>query len=267
MDWLSVYQFVVQKYPLDNRTGIVSSAIVKHYFPEYNSLLQKLGVKNAKSMCEIVEGKKLMNYDAGIRTTMTANTFFDYCKIAYCTLSDDNNKLSGKELYEQYADGRDDGLLDINPDSEKEFADWIDDKHPKKSKGGHPWEIRRGGNTSNIQLTIRRPNYRDKTSFSIEIYPTGNSRLAETIKMFLAIYEAGLPITISKYDFIREQLLGFDNFAIMPQYQSLHRATQSFSEEKKVSNVLYLSNLKEHLSKIRPLISWEELPILKPKLA
>jgi len=32
----------------------------------------------------------------------------------------------------------------------EEFADWIDGKHSQKTVGGHPWEIKRGGNTTHI---------------------------------------------------------------------------------------------------------------------
>ncbi len=60
-------------------------------------------------------------------------------------------------MYARYADGRHDGLLDINPASEQEFADWIDGTHPERGMGGHPWEIKRGGNTTHIDLIVSRP--------------------------------------------------------------------------------------------------------------
>jgi hypothetical protein len=41
-------------------------------------------------------------------------------------------------MYERYADGRHEGLLDIDGDSAQAFADWIDGTHPKRGCGGHP---------------------------------------------------------------------------------------------------------------------------------
>jgi hypothetical protein len=46
-------------------------------------------------------------------------------------------------MYRLYADGRHEGLLDIDEDAKQEFSDWIDGKHPKRTSGGHPWEIKR----------------------------------------------------------------------------------------------------------------------------
>ena len=131
---------------------------------------------------------------------MTANDFFEYCKIAYIAgqVKGDHvdTQLSGRQMYERYADGRDDGLLEISGDSSDEFATWIDGTHPKKRIGGHPWEIKRGGNTTHIDLYVSRPRYGQKEGFVVTLCGRSFNRLKETICMFLAIYEAGLPITI-----------------------------------------------------------------------
>jgi hypothetical protein len=93
---------------------------------------------------------------------MTAHDFFEYCRIAYISAQrkDDllDDSLSGREMYKRYADGRDEGLLEIDENSPQEFADWLDGKHPAKSIGGHPWEIKRGGNTTHIDLFVSRPS-------------------------------------------------------------------------------------------------------------
>jgi len=38
-------------------------------------------------------------------------------------------------MYAHFADGRHEGLLEIDPDSAEKFADWIDGKHPKRAIG------------------------------------------------------------------------------------------------------------------------------------
>ncbi len=46
-------------------------------------------------------------------------------------------------------------VLEIDPDSPKEFMDWLDGKIPYDKHGGdHPWEIKRGGNTTHIDLYV-----------------------------------------------------------------------------------------------------------------
>lgn len=71
---------------------------------------------------------------------MTATDYFHYCKIAYIAgkRQDESvdESLSGREMYARYADGRHEGLLDIDPDSAQEFADWIDSKHLLKKSAG-----------------------------------------------------------------------------------------------------------------------------------
>ena len=94
---------------------------------------------------------------------MTSNEFFEYCRVAYLAGQREDDhvdaNLSGREMYERYADGTDEGLLQIDGDSKEEFAAWIDGKHPKKTSGSHPWEIKRGGNTTHIDLSVSRPKY------------------------------------------------------------------------------------------------------------
>ena len=129
--------------------------------------------------------------------SLTANEYFNYCKIAYIAAKQEDEHvdetLSGKELYRIFADGRDDGLLEIDGDSQQEFADWIDGKHPKKGMGGHPWEIKRGGNTTHITLAVYRPPYSQRNRFIIELCGEAWTRFAETLKMLYAIHEAVCP--------------------------------------------------------------------------
>ncbi|MBF5059719.1 hypothetical protein [Candidatus Neptunochlamydia vexilliferae] len=58
---------------------------------------------------------------------MTVNDYFEYCKIAYLAgkrKGDHIDKtMTGREMYQRYADGHDEDLLEINPDSKSDFAD------------------------------------------------------------------------------------------------------------------------------------------------
>lgn len=144
--------------------------------------------------------------------TMTAADYFKYCRIACIAGKRDdetvNASLSGREMYGIYADGRHEGLLEIDPDSEQEFADWIDGTHPRRTVGGHPWEIKRGGNTTHIDLSVSRPSPYRKEGFKVELRAESTGRLAETPRIFLAIHEAGLPISIAHPEAVRKRLLG-----------------------------------------------------------
>jgi hypothetical protein len=82
--------------------------------------------------------------------------------------------------------------------------------------------------------------------------------------MFLAIHDAGLPITINNPEGIRKRLLAEDNIGIVPSFHSLHRANQHFREEDSVFDVLYFDDFGKYKTRIKPFITWEPLPILRP---
>lgn len=265
-DWVKANKQIWLSYPLNRRYGIANSSLVRESLADMYRVDQELGKVKTKKFIKLVEKGDVRDYRHAILPFMTANDYFEYCKIAYISgqrkddLVDEN--LSGRQMYERYADGRDEGLLEIAPNSKEEFADWIDGKHPKKTRGGHPWEIKRGGNTTHIDLSVSRPKY-DKEGFVVQLHGRSFSRLKETICMFLGIHEAGLPITIDDPEGIRKRLLGQDNIGIVPSFHSLHRANQHFHEHDSVYDVMYYDDLGRFKSRIRPFIIWEPLPILK----
>ena len=202
-------------------------------------------------------------------SSMTAADYFKYCRIAYLAGKRKgeavDESLSGREMYARYADGRHEGLLDIDPASEQEFADWIDGTHPKRVGGGHPWEIKRGGNTTHIDLTVSRPSLYRKEGFRIELQGESIGRMVETMRMFLAIHEAKRPISIANPEGVRKRLLGQDNIGIIPSYVSPHRANQHFGKDKDVFDVMHYDDLGRFKRRITPFVTWEQLPLLKPK--
>lgn len=270
-DWIRANSQVQKNYPLNRRMGIVPNSLVRASLTDIYRIDKELGKTKTKKFINLVESGYFRDEKNFTRLSMTANDFFKYCKIAYIAAQrkDDtiDENLSGKELYERYADGRDEGLLEINSASKKEFADWIDGVHPKKTSGGHPWEIKRGGNTTHIDLYVTRPKYsfKEKEGFEVTLRGASIGRLKETICMFLAIYEAGLPITIVDPEGIRKRLLALDNIGIIPCYDSLHRANQSFREDEAVFDVIHFDDLGRFKQRIKPFITWEALPILIPK--
>ena len=266
-NWISLNKLVQENYPLIYRKGIVQNSLIRYSLPDIYRLDVELGKDDCSKMIELAESNYFSRNENFMVPSFSAVRFFEYCKIAYIASArgDESvdNTLNGRDMYKLFADNRHEGLLDINENSEEEFAEWIDGTHPAKSGGGHPWEIKRGGNTTHINLAVYRP-YLSKSGFIIELQGASIGRLAETIKMFLAIHEAGLPITISDADSVRQRLLAQDNIGIIPEYQSLHRANQLFPKEQKVSDVLYYKDLGRYKRRITPFIRWNLLPILKP---
>jgi hypothetical protein len=268
-DWIKTNKHVQKQYPLNRRFGFVKNSLIRVSLADIYRIDKELGKTNTRKFIQLVEEGYFNKEENTVRDAMTAKDFFKYCRIAYISgkRKDDHidESLSGREMYKRYADGRHDGLLDIDENSDQEFSDWVDGKHPKRLSGGHPWEIKRGGNTTHIDLNVFRPHYSREDGFKVELCGASIGRLKETIMMFLGIYDASSPISISDPEGIRRRLLAQDNIGIVPSYNSLHRANQHFREDEHVYDVLHYDDLGRYKRRITPFITWEPLPLLKPK--
>ncbi|MCP4753348.1 MAG: hypothetical protein GY866_20855 [Proteobacteria bacterium] len=268
-DWIKANKRLQASYPLNRRFGIVPNSLVRASLADIYRIDQELGKARSRKFVRLVEEGYFNKDENTVVESMAAKDFFKYCRVAYIAAKrgDDHvdEGLSGREMYKRYADGRHEGLLDINANSKQEFSDWIDGTHPKKSSGGHPWEIKRGGNTTHIDLSVYRPSYYRKEGFKIELRGASIGRLKETIQMFLAIHDASLPISIDDPEAVRKRLLAQDNIGLVPCYGSLHRANQHFGKDQHVYDVLYYDDLGRYKRRITPFVTWEPLPVLKPR--
>ena len=268
-DWIKANKRIQVEYPLRHRYGVAPNALLRASLPGAYRLDKELGKDRTWKLVRLVEDGFFLKAENTEVSSMTAADYFQYCRIAYIAGKRKeetvDESLSGREMYSRYADGRHEGLLDIDPASEQEFADWIDGKHPKRKGGGHPWEIKRGGNTTHIDLTVSRPSLYRQDGFKVELRGESIGRMVETIRMFLAIHEAKLPISIANPEGVRKRLLAQDNIGIIPFYASLHRANQHFRQDEDVFEVMHYDDLGRFKRRITPFVTWEPLPILKPK--
>ncbi|MCX6107057.1 MAG: hypothetical protein NTY08_14625 [Proteobacteria bacterium] len=268
-DWMQANRLVEFEYPLSLRLGTVPGRIVRELVPDIYDIARELGARKTRQVIDLVESGQFLGGSATEVETMTANRYFEYCRIAYIAAARKEDKvdktLSGRAMYERYADRRDEGLLAIDSDSETEFADWLDGRHPKRTQGGHPWEIKRGGNTTHIDLSVYRPRYSSDKGYIIELSGESFSRMVETLKMLLTIKAAGMPISIANPEGVRHRLVGSDQIGIVPEDEYLHRANQQFDKRDRVFDVMHLSDLGRKKRKILPFIRWQPLPVLMPK--
>ena len=268
-DWIKANKRTQVDYPLQYRYGITPNALIRSSLPGVYRLDKELGKNRTRKLVRLVEDGFFLKAENMEVSSMTANDYFHCCRIAYIAAKREeetvNESLSGREMYSRYADGRHEGLLDIDPASKQEFADWIDQKHPKRGIGGHPWEIKRGGNTTHIDLAVSRPSLYRQEGFKVELRGESIGRMVETMRMFLAIHEADLPISIANPEGVRKRLLAQDNIGIIPSYAPVHRANQRFGQDEDVFDVIYYDDLGRFKRRITPFIKWESLPILKPR--
>jgi hypothetical protein len=142
---------------------------------------------------------------------MTAALFFDCCRLGY----EANNyegiaNLTPQEMYRTHADGRDEGLLNLDEASAEAFNTWY---HDKTHYGGHPWEACRGGNSTHISLYVCH----NERGWWLRLAGSSLSRSVETVKFYLALADHGLPIFLTDGAEIAAMLTGTDYIGIVPE--------------------------------------------------
>jgi hypothetical protein len=142
---------------------------------------------------------------------MTAGNFFEYCKIGYVANKYKNSDfLPTKDLYKKNADGRHDGLLDLDEDSAEAFFDWV---HDKQFRGGHPWEVCRGGNSTHISLYA----HHDDGGWHLSLAGFSWIRSVETVRFYMALVAKGVPVFLYDGAELAEMLTGADYIGIVPE--------------------------------------------------
>ena len=143
---------------------------------------------------------------------MTAGKFYYYCSLGYKENQyPDSDVLSPNELYYKYADGRDDGLKDIDENSPTEFDNWYNDKN---RRGGHPWEVCQGGNSTHVSLYV----FHDEYGYYLSAAGKSFGRSIETIKFYLALKRRDIPVYLENGTELLNRILGTDKIGIVPYF-------------------------------------------------
>lgn len=203
--------FVEKNLPYELRTGTI---VRKKYWDIYPDLREEF-FKNLtrEEVDEFVKFVAEQPDDAEMFANklpkMTANDFYCFCSMGYKANNYSGCDLPLRKQYERYADGRDDGLSEINPDSPKEFYEWLNDR---KRFGGHPFEVCRGGNSTHIDLYVCS----HKDGYTLSVAGSSLCRCVETVKFYLALKRLGLPVYIDDGKVISNRLLEQEKIGIVP---------------------------------------------------
>lgn len=273
---------LAKDFPIDERMGVVPRFVAERYITDFYSIGRELGKSKSSQFVRIFDSGYFWRKENAQVEGMTANKFFEYCRIAYLASEEKDDHLdrtlSGREMYDRYSDGRYGALLDIDPDSTEEFMQWLDGKIPCDRHGGdHPWEIKRGGNTTHIDLYVHRAREygwyaseedrrKDESSTKVIVGLRGHhiGRIVETVKMFLAVRNAGLPIWIDDAESVRNRILALDNVGIIPDSSSLHRGWQEYPSDFQIADVMHFSRFGRMRKFALPFVAWKPLPVLLP---
>ena len=141
----------------------------------------------------------------------TANDFYRFCALGYAENHYDGIEKTPKEQYYLHADGRDEGLSEIDPDSPEAFSRWY---HDERHRGGHPWEVCRGGNSTHVSLQL---SDHGKTGWRLYLEGSSEGRTIETVKFYLALSRAGIPVYLVQAKNLILRLQEKERIGIVPE--------------------------------------------------
>ncbi|MCL2711803.1 MAG: hypothetical protein FWD37_00805 [Methanomassiliicoccaceae archaeon] len=141
---------------------------------------------------------------------MTAGKFFDCCRLGYeANNYKGTDELSAKELYQKHGYDFNSDLLDLNPDSAKEFCDMV----KSRQYNGHPWRVCSGGSSTSISIYPAN----DEKGWYLSLSGSCRGRSVETIKFYLALTDAGIPVYLNDGKELANMITGRDHIGIVPE--------------------------------------------------
>jgi len=217
VDWLQVDEADYNRYVNENlsycrRTGKI---LRKKYWEIFSYDKKRITKGIRKKDIEILKNIVKQSKDETGRhylQEITAGKFFDCCKMGY----EANNYFNGKELsslemYNAFADGRHEGLTELDLNSAEAFARWY---HDGSRWGGHPWEICRGGNSTHISLYVQ---HKKNEGWFLRLAGSSVVRVNETVKFAIALYSNNVPFILSDAEEIYNMVCGTDYIGIVPK--------------------------------------------------
>ena len=244
---------VASSLPYMHRTGVIRRDIAWNAEPKMKeNIFEGLSEETFKTFERLVISGENDEKRIGRLKTMTANDFLNACAIGYKACGYKGCDLSPAEQYMMHADGRDEGLTGkghglhegpgIDPGSPEAFEKWYFDR---SRGGGHPWEVCRGGNSTHVSLYVRNDK-KDITlkkrlgeitkeeadealkhaGYFFEVAGSAWNRAVESVKFYVSIKEAGLPVILYEADPILSRLKGEDYIGIVP-----HRVFPAYCED------------------------------------
>ena len=242
-------QYVKDNLPLIHRTGTISGKDFGKGFPEAReNIMDGMSESDCKEFVSLMQEFEINAVPSARLKEMTADLFFECCSLGYEINGYNVEDLSPNEQYKKYADGRDEGLLEIDSSSSEAFENWYNDK---KRFGGHPWEVMRGGNSTHVDFYP----YKDEKGYYFEL--RGDYRKKEVALFYLALNRKGIPIGLDNGKLIANAFMGSDRIGIVPNDVFPRYCHSMFPEE----NVIDFVNIyDDEMDLIKDYVTWYDIP-------
>lgn len=242
---------VEDNLPPQHRTGYVLQKDFWSLFPEAKEELRGSFTPDELTSFFSFAEEQMQNGDTPSERlpNMTAADFFHFCALGYAANDYSDQHLPPRDQYLKHADGRDKGLRDIPLDDASAFEAWLNSER----SGGHPWEICRGGNSTHIDLIP----WKDGSGYYLVLAGHSWGRTVETIKFFLALRKAGIPVILREAKALSDRMSGEEKVGIVPTGVFPRYCDSYFPGE----HIIDFINLPyENRSELAKLCVWQPIP-------
>ena len=244
--------FIRDNLPPQHRTGTISRNDFWSVWPENrDAFFENISKADVREFIRLAYAQKSdAKQEIGRLPSMTANAFFRYCAMGYAANEYKGGDKSPKDQYLAHADGRDEGLCEIDPDDPSAFLTWHKDT---QRYGGHPWEVCRGGNSTHVSLYVLD----DANGYYLHLAGSAVTRTIETVKFFLALRRAGIPVYLNDAPLLAKRMDGTEKIGIVPEGVTPAYCGSLFPGE----DIICYRNLPyEDREKFLPFCTWYEEP-------
>ena len=248
--------------PYKYRTGVISTKEYWKLYPDaearhFETLSREECAEFARLLAE--GAADIAKKPLGRYKEMTVNMYLEISKIGY-----DANKLEGYEtktpleMYKRHADGRDGGLLQLDPDSPKAFEEWYNS--PDKwviENPSHLWEAIAGSSRTRLHFSV----HRDEGGYFFTLSQNEFCCPEEVVRFYIALRKNGIPVYIYNGAQIEKYLSGNGKIGIIPCFDEPYEYFYGGFDDKDVGEFINLP--EEPCNELIEKITWEKLPVVR----
>ena len=197
---------VLKELPLGYRKGVVRrSDVWKSGFWTKEADLDGTTDEDIERFSELV-GNGIEDVPDKRIPSMTLNDYLALCSMCFRIRGENTDGMSLKEQYKRFADGRDEGMLELDPDDPDAFRQF-----QRNVRSGHVWEIRFGHGYSRMHLYPMN----DERGWYLVL--RGCFDRTDFIHIALSLSEKGMPVEVMESTKVLRAIRGEDGIGIVPR--------------------------------------------------
>lgn len=245
---------VQEHLPIQYRTG----TILRHHLWDVDPVYRKPFILSSDDLTRFLayagEQPDTWREMTERLSSMTANDFYRFCSMGYKANGYPGTDLPLRKQYERHADGRDEGLGDIDPDDPEAFSHWL---MCREDHIGHPWEVCQGGNSTHISLQV----WKDNSGYLLWLAGKAWSRTLETVRFYLALRDAGLPVFLSEAKTMAKRMTGEEMVGIVPEDVIPAYCDDRFPLQQHILDFMHFP--LEYKEQLADKVAWQPVPKVK----